>query len=54
MNKLKIIIKMLPIIGDFIHLAKSEKQKDAEWWASTIADLVRSILTALTALNIIT
>jgi hypothetical protein len=53
MRTLRLIFKLLPVIGDFIQNVKETEEKDADYWIATISDLVRTIITVLISMKII-
>lgn len=54
MKKWKIIIKLLPVLGDFIQeVTHNTKQKGVEYWTNVILDLIRTIVTILISMGAI-
>ena len=53
MRTLRLIFKLLPVIGDFIQNVKETEEKDSDYWIATISDLVRTIITVLISMKII-
>jgi hypothetical protein len=51
--KLRILFKLLPIIGDLIQELKKPEMKDPDYAIKTITDLIRTIVTALASAGII-
>ena len=49
MKKLKIIFKLLPIVGNLIFAIKGTKKKDFDFWSRTISELIEDVIEALAA-----
>jgi hypothetical protein len=55
MRKIKLFLKILPIVGDFIQdILNKDVEKTPEWWIASVLDLLRTIATAIGAGYLIT
>jgi hypothetical protein len=43
-KKIKLILKLLPVVGEFMTVIKTTRNKDAAWWSLHISSLMDDIL----------